>query len=125
MKLYKATKSRSVPNSIFTHARKAIIPHLGPLFHTTNMLKYYPWEWATMETLILKKLGKPDYMAPLAWRPIVLSDGIAHLLNSCQTLDMVTMCEKHNIIPANHFGARPGHTTTDSIYMLTKTVKDT
>jgi hypothetical protein len=34
------------------------------------------------------------------------------------------MCENHNIIPANHFGARPGCTTTDSIHMLTKTVKD-
>lgn len=38
--------------------------------------------------------------------------------------DIVTMCEKHNILPANHFGARPGRTTTDSIHMLAKTVKD-
>ena len=29
-----------------------------------------------------------------------------------------------NIIPANHFGARPGCTTTDSIHLLIKTVKD-
>jgi hypothetical protein len=78
-----------------------------------------------METLILKKPSKPDYYtAPTAWRLIVLSDGMACLLNSCQTDDIVTMCEKHNILPANHFGARPGRTTTNSIHMLTKTVKD-
>jgi Reverse transcriptase (RNA-dependent DNA polymerase) len=78
-----------------------------------------------METLVLKKPGKLDYTSPNAWRPIVLSDGLARLLNSCQAEDIITMCEKHNILPANHFGARPGRTTTDSIHMLTKTVKDT
>ena len=31
---------------------------------------------------------------------------------------------KFNILPANHFGARPGRTTSDSINLLTKTVKD-
>lgn len=74
--------------------------------------------------LILKKPGKPDYTAPSVWRPIVLSDGIVLLLNSCQTEEIVWMCEKFNILPANHFGARPGCTTMDSIHMLTKTVKD-
>ena len=64
-------------------------------------------------------------MSPAAWHPIVLSDGMARLLNSCcQTEDIVTMCEKYDILPANHFGARLGRTTTDSIHMLTKTVKD-
>jgi Reverse transcriptase (RNA-dependent DNA polymerase) len=124
MKPYKATKSGSTPNSIFTHAREELVPHLGPLFRATNTLKFYPQEWATMETLILKKPGKPDYTVPSAWRPIVLSDGMARLLNTCQTLDMVNMCEKHNIIPAHHFGARPGRTTTDSVHMLTKVAKD-
>ena len=124
LKPYKATKNRTTQNSVFTHAREDIVPHLGLLFRATNSLNYYPQEWATMETLILKKPGKPDYTVPSAWRPIVLSDGMAHLLNSCQALDIITMCEKHNIISANHFGARPGHTTMDSIHMLTKIVKD-
>ena len=43
---------------------------------------------------------------------------------SCQTEDIVTMCERFDILPANHFGARPGRTTTDSLHLLTKTVKD-
>ena len=124
MKPYKATRSGTVPNSVFINAREELVPHLGPLFRATNMLQYYPQEWATTETLVLKKPGKPDYSSPSAWRPIVLSDGMARLLNSCQTDDIVTMCEKYNILPANHFGARPGRTTTDSIHMLTKTVKD-
>ena len=55
---------------------------------------------------------------------MVLSNGMARLLNSCLTLDVVTMCETLNILPANYFGAWPGYTTTDSIHLLTKTVKD-
>ena len=123
MKLYKATRNGTVLNSVLIHARKELVPHSGPLFRATNTLQYYPQEWATTETLVLKKPGKPDYSSPTAWCLIMLSDRMAWLLNSCQTDDIVTMCEKHNI-PANHFRARPGHTTTDSIHMLTKTVKD-
>jgi hypothetical protein len=89
-----------------------------------NTLKYHPQEWSLTEMLILKKPGKPDYTIPSAWRPIVISDGLARLLNSCQAEEMVTMCEKHNILLANHFGARPGRTMTDSIHLLMKTVKD-
>src|SRR5882757_3402188 len=124
MKPYKATKSGTVLNLVLIHAREELVPHLGPLFRATNTLQYYPQEWATTEMLVLKKPGKPDYSSPTAWCPIVLSDRMARLLNSCQTDDIVTMCEKHNILTANHFGARPGCTTTDSIHMLTKTVKD-
>ena len=74
--------------------------------------------------LILKKLGKPDYTNPAAWRPIILSDGLARLLNACHAEDLVNMCKRHDILPANHFGAKPGQTTMDSVHLFTKTVKD-
>jgi hypothetical protein len=124
LKPYKATRNRTIPNSVFIHARDDLVPHLGPLFHATNSLNYYPQEWVTTEMLMLKKPGKPDYTSPSVWWPIVLSDGMACLLNSCQTHDVVTMCELHNVLPPNHFRACPERTTTDSIHMLTKTIKD-
>jgi hypothetical protein len=34
------------------------------------------------------------------------------------------MCEHYNILPVNHFGPRPGCTTTDSIHLLAIIVKD-
>jgi hypothetical protein len=90
------------------HAREQLVPHLSLLFHATNTLEYYPQEWSLIEMLILKKPGKPNYTSPSAWQPIVLSDGMAQLLNSCQAEDMIMMCEKFNILPANHLGARLG-----------------
>jgi len=35
------------------------------------------------------------------------------------------MCEKYDILPANHFSVRPGWTTMDLIHLLTKMIKDT
>jgi hypothetical protein len=56
--------------------------------------------------------------------PIVLSDGYARLLNACITEDVVTMCMQNGIVHRNHFGGRPGRSTTDAIHYLGKIVKD-
>ena len=124
MKPWKATRSGTVPNSVFVHARELLIPHLGPIFRATDTLKFYPSDWKVTETPVLKKPGKADYTSPNAWRPIVLSNGYARLLNGCKTEDLVLMCEKTGILPPNHFGGRPGRATTDSIHLMVKTVKD-
>jgi len=87
-------------------------------------LQIYPSHWANTETLVLKKPGKPDYMAPGAWRPIVLSDGYARLLNACVNKEVTVMGERAGIIPKNHLGGRAGHNTTDAILHLVKIVKD-
>jgi hypothetical protein len=67
MKPFKVSKKGLVPNSVLIHAREELIPFLGPLFCATNMLSYYPQEWACMETLILKKPGKLDYTIAATW----------------------------------------------------------
>ena len=105
MKPYKATKKGSIPNCIFVKVREALVLFIAPLFQATHSLKYYPQEWAITETLVLKKPGKTDYILPGAWRPIVLSDRLARLLNSCHTEDMVSMCKVLHILSNNHFRA--------------------
>ncbi|KDR65911.1 hypothetical protein GALMADRAFT_81367, partial [Galerina marginata CBS 339.88] len=104
MKPYKATRSGTVPNSVFTHARELLIPHLGPIYRATDTLEHYPEKWKLTETPVLRKPGKPDYTVPGAYRPIVLSDGFARVLNMCKTEDAVLMAESKGLIPPNHFG---------------------
>ena len=48
---------------------------------------------------------------------------IAKLLSSIVVEDLVHLMEKHALLPANHFGGRPGRTTTDSLHLLVDTVK--
>ena len=124
MKPWKATRTETIPNAVFVYARELLVPHLGPIFRATDTLKLYPSDWKLTETPILKKPGKSDYTAAGAWRPIVLSNSFARLLNGCKTEDLVLMCEKTGILPQNHFGGRPGRATTDSVHLLVKTVKD-
>ena len=94
LKPYKATMTGTILNSVLKFAKDLLVSFLGPLYRATNLLKYYPPAWSLTETLILKKPGKPNYTVPSAWWPIVLSDGLAHLLNACQALNIVIMCEK-------------------------------
>ena len=124
MKPWKATWLGMIPNTVFVHAREALVPYLGPIFRATDTLKMYPEDWKITETPILRKPGKPDYTSMGAWRPIVLSNGYARLLNSCKMEELVMMCERTGILPENHFGGRPGRATTDSIHMVVKLAKD-
>lgn len=124
MKPWKATRSGTIPNAIFVHAQELLVPHLGLIFWATDTSKIYPNDWKLTETPVLIKPGKLDYTATGAWRPIVLSNGYARLLNACKTEDLVLMCEKAGILLINHFGGRPGRATTDSIHLMVKLVKD-
>ena len=124
MKLWKATWSDSIPNAVFIYAREQLVQYLGPIYRATDTLKVYPEDWKVTETLILRKPGKPDYTSMGAWRPIVLTNSYARLLNSCKTEDLVIMCKKNGVLPMNHFGGRPGRATTDSIHLVVKLVKD-
>src|SRR6266536_5717226 len=38
--------------------------------------------------------------------------------------DINHILEKHRLLPPNHFGGRPGRTTTDTIHLLVKFVQD-
>ena len=89
MKPYKATRSHTVPNSVFTHGCDLLVPYLGPLFRATDTLKVYPMDWKLIETPVLRKPGKPNYALPGAWHPIVLSNSYAWLLNGCKTERML------------------------------------
>jgi hypothetical protein len=110
MKPYKVMQQGTALNCVLINTQESIVPILSPLFHATNNLKYYLVDWARTQTLVMKKPGKPNYTSPGAWRPIVLSNSFARLMNRCQTDDIGVMCEQLNILPSNN----TFHSPTDS-----------
>jgi hypothetical protein len=124
MKPQKGTRPGTIPNCMFRQARKILVPYLGPIYRATDYLRWYSNDWKLMETPVIRKLGKMDYMVLGAWRPVVLSSGHARLLNKCKTEDLVTNCEQMDILPRHHFGGRPGRSTTDLVHLLVQMVKD-
>lgn len=78
------------------------------LLTATFDLHYYPPEWKRTETTPLQKPA----------------DGMAQLLNRCIAKEVSSKVEALQILPPNHFGARPGRSTTDTAHMLARITKD-
>ena len=73
--------------------------------------------------MVIWKPGKPDYGIPKAYRPIALLNTMAKLLTSIVAADISNMIEKEELLPGNHFGGRPGRTTTDAVHTLVDKIK--
>ena len=66
---------------------------------------------------------KANYNAPKSYCPITLYNTMGKLLTAIMMEDMVHLAEKHHLLPANHFGGRPGRTTTDSLHLVVNKIK--
>ncbi len=80
--------------------------------------------WKTFTTIVLRKLGKPRYDTPKAYRLIALLNTMPKVLMSIITEQLTFHSEKLNLLPTHHYGGRPACTTTDAMHMLTYQIKD-
>ena len=76
------------------------------------------------DTVILQKPGKTHYTVAKAWRPIALLGRMSRILSRCVTDVLVFEAEPLFLIASHQFGGGAGRTTTDSIHLIAKTVKD-
>ena len=84
----KAPGPDGIPNVIYKRCADLLLPFLGPLFRATFQLQYYPNEWKTYTTIVLRKPGRPDYTIPKAYRGIALLNNISKILTSCIAEDL-------------------------------------
>ncbi|KAE9391180.1 hypothetical protein BT96DRAFT_832426, partial [Gymnopus androsaceus JB14] len=104
MKPYKATRSDSLPNVLFRECADLIAPRFSPFLRATFTLAHYPEDWSTNETFVVRKPGKPDYQAPGAWRPLVLTSCWGCPSNSVISEITVKGAELHGLLPQLQFG---------------------
>jgi hypothetical protein len=124
MKRGKATMPGTVPNDVLNICADLLAPYIGPIYRATFILKDYPAAFSTTNTIVFWKPGKDNYSDPNAWRPIVLSNGWGRGLNATINADLMARCELHKILPANHFGGRPGRSTADSLQTVVSITKN-
>jgi len=86
-----------------------------------HRLSYKPWK--TFTTVILHKPGKPRYDVPKAYRPIALLNTMWKVLTAIIADQLTHISEKHRLLPINHFGGRPGHTTMDAMHLIADIIK--
>lgn len=119
---YKAPGPDGVANIVFQRS-PILSDYLLPLFNAVFTLKTYYDPWRESITVILRKPGKPDYTTPKAYRPIALLNTTAKLLSAVVADRTSYILEKHQLLPAAHFGGRPGRSTEDSLLLLETTIR--
>ncbi|PIL24452.1 transcription factor [Ganoderma sinense ZZ0214-1] len=124
LRAFKAPGPDGIPNEVYIHCRDVLTPLLGTLFRATFHLCYYPPSWQLSDTIVLRKPGKTDYTTAKAHQPIALLNCMSKILSRCVADVLVFQAESLSLLADFQFGGRAGRTTTDSIHLVTKTVKD-
>ena len=123
IKPFKALEPDGIPNVVLTKCADRLTDRLlsiyGAIFK--KGLSYEPWKQST--TVVLRKPGKPKYDVPKAYRPIALLNTMWKVLTAIVADHLTFVTETHQLLPANHFGGRPGRTTTDAMHLLANTIK--
>jgi len=123
LKPFKAPGPDGIPNVVLTKCADMLTSRLLSIYDAMfeSRLMYKPWK--SFVTVVLRKLGKPRYDVPKAYRPIALLNTLWKVLTAVVAGQLTFVTEKHQLLPANHFGGRPGRTTTDAMHLLANTVK--
>lgn len=121
---YKAPGPDGIPNVVLKKSIDLIVDHLYYIFRAIFELDTYPNSWRESITVVLRKPGKPSYEEPKAYRPIALLNTMGKLLSSLIADDLSHFCETREILPRHQFGGRPSRCTSDSMLLLTHSIKE-
>ena len=123
LKPYKAPGPDGIPNIVLTKCADLIAHRLRYIYRAMleRKLSFKPWK--EFVTVVLRKPGKPRYDTPKAYRPIALLNTMWKVLTAIVANHLTYVTEKHQLLPANHFGGRPGRTTADAMHLLTNRIK--
>ena len=121
---FKAPGPDGIPNVVLKQCIDMLIDHLYYIFRAIFKLNTYPSEWRESVTVMLQKPGKPSYENPKAYRLIALLNMMGKLFSTITADEISYFCETCNLFPQNQFGSRPVRTTTDSMLLMTHTIKE-
>jgi hypothetical protein len=96
--------------------------HILWLYNTSLELHYTLMQWKTVRIVTLRKPGKADYTLPKAFRPISLLPTISKGLEAVVTARLSFITETHNLLPTNHFGARPRRSAEQALNVLVEKI---
>jgi hypothetical protein len=124
LKPYKAVMENDLANIALKKTKDLIIPHLSPIYRATFTLRTYPAQWKTYDSIVLRKPGRTDYTIAKSYRPVVLLKTLGKPLSMAVAEDITYIAEKHQLLPPQHFGARPGRSAVDAVHVMVKYIKD-
>lgn len=121
---YHAPGPSGIPNIAIKSVGDTIAPLLTNLSNSAMKFGYFPSSWKCFSTIRLHKPRKDNYSKPKAYCPIALEETLGKVIEAILATQLMHLAEVHNLLPANHFGGRPGRNTTDALLYLTQRIKD-
>ena len=70
----------------------------------------------------MKKLQKPDYSKPKAYRPIALLDTLRKALEAVISIRICECVEANRLLPEEQIGARKGRSVETALELITDAV---
>ena len=118
----KAPGPDEITNAIIKKTFDTTQQHLLAMVQASINLSHFPACFKTTTTIVLRKPQKSDYTKPNAYRPIALENTLGKIIESVLTDLLGYLTETHNLLPANHFGGRPGRTGEDAMAILSEKI---
>jgi retron-type reverse transcriptase len=85
-------------------------------------LGHYPQQYKDARTITLRKLEKPKYSDPGAWRPIALLSTIGKVIETLIAKRIGKVAEENHLLPDTQMGGRAGRSTETALELLTRQI---
>jgi ribonuclease HI len=118
----KAPGPDGITNRVIKNALPIIEEHLQVLMQASINLSHFPKAFKSTTTVVLRKPEKPDYTKAKAYRPIALESALGKILESVITELLSYLTETYGLLPAHHFGGRPGRSAEDAMLILSENI---
>ncbi|EIM89355.1 uncharacterized protein STEHIDRAFT_38410, partial [Stereum hirsutum FP-91666 SS1] len=101
---YKAPGPDGIPNVVLMKCIDVIIDRIFFIFRAIFTLRTYYGPWKEFLTIVLRKFGRAAYDLAKSFRPIALLCTLAKLLSALVAGQLSYLTERHQLLPATHFG---------------------
>jgi len=118
----KAPGPDQITNKVLQQALPLIEEWLQKILQATIDLGHFPETLKKTTTIVLRKPGKPDYTKAKAYRPIALESTVGKVFESVVAETLSYLTETYELLPAHHFGGRPGRSTDDALMIMVENI---
>ncbi len=120
----KAPGPDGIANMVIQKTYDVIKGHMLTMAQASFNLAHFPSPYKTSTTVVLKKLNKPDYTQPNAYRPIALENTMGKILESIMAENLSYLTETYQLLPEQHYGGRPNRSAEQALLMLTERIHE-
>ena len=118
----KAPGPDEITNRVLKNSLPVIENHIQALMQASLNLAHFPKPFKHTSTVVIRKPGKPDYTKAKAYRPIALESALGKVMESIMAETISYLTETFYLLPAQHYGGRPGRSAEDAMTVLTENI---